>query len=300
MGGMAMLATKYNTTVPDLLSFMMNESGLDPAAHNKNGNASGLIQIMPSTLKGMKERKYESVKDIETVDDIRKLSIEKQVPIIDDYFDYTGLKKSGEVAKKEGRNVDMATLYSAVFLPAFKDKPNNFIMGIRPGETIDGKKSTDFLYGKTTYGRVYLDNNAFDIGSKITEWIDADGNTYKNPKDAQGKKVKPNKAEGGKGYYNKGDVGIKAGKFNNLVGAALDSDRQAKLQSLANTPSANESGQKLDEESIKNAQAREAAKIGSPQNTQNNIQVNQPSGLQQGRKDKPDDRNPQQKKADQR
>lgn len=34
----------------DLLTVMYFESGLDPAAHNKNGHASGLIQFMPDTL----------------------------------------------------------------------------------------------------------------------------------------------------------------------------------------------------------------------------------------------------------
>lgn len=37
----------------DLLAVMYYESGLNPAAHNKNGDASGLIQFMPETLKGM-------------------------------------------------------------------------------------------------------------------------------------------------------------------------------------------------------------------------------------------------------
>lgn len=35
----------------DLLLIMTSESGINPSSHNKNGGASGLIQIMPSTLK---------------------------------------------------------------------------------------------------------------------------------------------------------------------------------------------------------------------------------------------------------
>ena len=240
MAGLGVLSTKYNSTVPDLLSFMMNESGLNPAAHNKNGGASGLIQIMPSTLKGMKERGYKSVKDINTVDDLRKLSIEEQLPIIDDYFNYTQLEKSAKVAKEQGRNVDLATLYSAVFLPAFKDKPNDFIMGIKPGETVNGKKSSDIFYGKTTYGDVYLANNAFDKGSKVTK------------KDAKGK---PLEVEGGKGYFTKGDVGIKAGKFNDLVSQSL---------------SVNDSGLKIDQSSKENADLKEKLNKDKSSQTTNN------------------------------
>ena len=39
---------------PDWLMFVMNsESGLNPAAYNPNGGASGLIQFMPDTAKGL-------------------------------------------------------------------------------------------------------------------------------------------------------------------------------------------------------------------------------------------------------
>lgn len=37
----------------DILNVMAVESGLNPSAHNKNGNASGLVQFMPSTLKNL-------------------------------------------------------------------------------------------------------------------------------------------------------------------------------------------------------------------------------------------------------
>lgn len=37
----------------DILNVMAVESGLNPSAHNRNGNASGLVQFMPSTLKNI-------------------------------------------------------------------------------------------------------------------------------------------------------------------------------------------------------------------------------------------------------
>jgi chemotaxis protein histidine kinase CheA len=246
MAGLGLLATKYNSTVPDLLSFMMNESELKPDAYNSNGGASGLIQIMPDTFKGMKERGYKSVKNIETLDDLRKLSIVEQLPIIDDYFNYSQFEKSAKISKEQGKTVDLATLYSAIFLPAFKDKPNDFIMGIRPGETVNGKKAEDIFYGKTTYGHVYLDNNAFDQGSKVTK------------KDA---KNKPLEFEGGKGYFNKGDVGAKAGKHSKIVSQSL---------------SLNESGQNLNSQAIENKDLKKSMDKPAIQTTTNTI-VNAPS-----------------------
>src|SRR5579885_3389118 len=50
---LSQISSSVNMNPEDLLAVMYYESGLDPAAHNKNGNASGLIQFMPDTLKGM-------------------------------------------------------------------------------------------------------------------------------------------------------------------------------------------------------------------------------------------------------
>lgn len=55
----------------DLIAVMSYESGLDPAAHNKNGNASGLIQFMPDTLHGLGYKGTDS--DFRTLDAINQL-----------------------------------------------------------------------------------------------------------------------------------------------------------------------------------------------------------------------------------
>ena len=192
MAGLGAIATKYNTTEKDLLSFMMNESGLNPAAHNKNGNASGLIQIMPSTLADMKKRNYKSVQNLNDVSDIRKLSLTDQLSLIDDYFDAQGLKKSASLAQKEGRKVDLGTLYTTVFLPIYKDKSNDFIMGIKPGVTAPNGETADTLIVKgLTKGMVYNANAAFDLKGKE------------------------------KGYFTKGDVQEKASGFSSLVDTSL-------------------------------------------------------------------------------
>lgn len=61
----------------DLLAVMYYESGLDPAAHNKNGDASGLIQFMPSTLNAMGFAGKDS--------DFRQLDADKQLDYVNQY-----------------------------------------------------------------------------------------------------------------------------------------------------------------------------------------------------------------------
>lgn len=62
----------------DLLAVMFYESGLNPKAHNKNGNASGLIQFMPTTLKGLNYKGTHS--------DFRELDAEAQLDYVQKYI----------------------------------------------------------------------------------------------------------------------------------------------------------------------------------------------------------------------
>ena len=237
MSGLGVLATKYNTTEKDLLSFMMNESGLNPAAHNKNGNASGLIQIMPSTLVDMKKRNYKSVQNLNDVSDIRKLSLTEQLPLIDDYFNAQGLKKSAALAEKEGRKVDLGTLYTTVFLPIYKDKPNDYIMGIKPGVTAPNGETGDAVIAKgLTKGMVYEANAAFDL---------------------KGKK---------KGYFTKGDVQEKASGFSSQVDTALKTTGiNQQIQEI------NNSADKIDQSSKENKDLKSSAEAKSQTNVNNTI-----------------------------
>ena len=228
MSGIDSLAKKYNSTREDMLSFMMNESGLNPAAHNKNGNASGLIQIMPSTLEGMKKQgKYASVQNISSVEDIRNLTRTQQLPLIDDYFQAQGL--TGTKGK-----TDLGTLYTTVFLPIFKYSPENTVMGVNDGQTApDGTTSGKLIVKGLSMKSVYMANWGFDPGAKVTAWLDD-------------KKTKPAKIEGGKGYFTKGDVSAKAAKFSPMVQSALNesnidtmSQDNANMRTEASRPTVN-------------------------------------------------------------
>ena len=215
MAGVDALAKKYNTTREDLLSFMMNESRLNPAAKNITSptEASGLIQITKRTFADMKNRlKVPSLQNVSTLEDLRKLTIVEQLPIIDDYL---GIWKTGQNGK-----ANLATLYTAIFLPKFKDQPDDFILGIRRGTRApNGKTSDDELYkegGESfTYGMIYNANWTFDPGAA-------------------------------KGYFTKGDVGKKAEEFTPKVQAALQgsnigsmSQENTNLQTQASRPTVN-------------------------------------------------------------
>jgi hypothetical protein len=72
------MTTDLGMKPEDLISVMISESGMNAAAHNPNGNASGLIQFMPATLKGMG---YTG-----TPEEFRKLNGEQQIPWIQKYI----------------------------------------------------------------------------------------------------------------------------------------------------------------------------------------------------------------------
>jgi hypothetical protein len=61
----------------DLLNVMAVESGIDPTAHNANGNASGLLQFMPATLKGLgfhgTHADFRKMSSIDQLDYVKKL-----------------------------------------------------------------------------------------------------------------------------------------------------------------------------------------------------------------------------------
>lgn len=83
----------------DLLLVIESESNLIPSAWNRNGNASGLIQIMPFNMPGLGWTKGHEA--------FRQLSGEEQVPFIRRYF-----------LPHKGKLVNATAVYIATFLPA--------------------------------------------------------------------------------------------------------------------------------------------------------------------------------------
>ena len=125
----------------DLLNVMQLESGLNPAAINKQSNAVGLIQFMPKTLKGLG---YTG-----SYMDFSKLSGEEQLDYVKKYVQGHGKKF------RSAPHYYVANLYPvALNLPGVKkDDPNTIILEQNPQTITVGDK----IYSKKYY----------DIGSKI-------------------------------------------------------------------------------------------------------------------------------------
>lgn len=108
--GVTALAKKYNLDEDDLYAVMSFETGgtFDPAQKNLAGSgATGLIQFMPSTARGLGT----------TTDELAKMTRTQQLAYVDKYFSNKGI---------EGGNID--DLYMAILFPAAVGKPDDFVL----------------------------------------------------------------------------------------------------------------------------------------------------------------------------
>lgn len=131
------IAAKLKADPLDLLNVMLSESGVNPAAHNKGGDASGLIQFMPATLRGLGWTSGH--------EEFRKLSAVDQLEWVLKYF--TPYVKYG---------LDSAArIYLFTFLPA---------LGADPTSRQDGY----ILCGSQgPFARFYRDNAVLDTDKNL-------------------------------------------------------------------------------------------------------------------------------------
>ena len=93
---------------PDWLMFLMyNESGLDSTVVNKMGGATGLIQFMPATAKGL----------CTTTEQLRAMSNVEQLDYVYKYF-----------APYKNRITSAYDLYSICFMPIILGKPDSWVL----------------------------------------------------------------------------------------------------------------------------------------------------------------------------
>ena len=133
------LAKKYNVSAGDLLAVMSFETGgtFDPAQKNLAGSgATGLIQFMPSTARGLGT----------TTEDLARMSRTEQLKYVDKYLSNKGI---------EGGSI--SDIYMAVLFPAAVGKPDSFVLFGRGASTFG---STD--YSKPIY---YDQNRGLDINN---------------------------------------------------------------------------------------------------------------------------------------
>lgn len=115
MSGISGLSEKYNIPQNDILAMMDFETGgtFDPATKNMAGSgATGLIQFMPDTAKGLGT----------TTEELSKMSRSEQLEYVDKHFE-TNLK--GRLGTEGG---DISDLYMSVLFPVAVGKPDDFVL----------------------------------------------------------------------------------------------------------------------------------------------------------------------------
>jgi hypothetical protein len=102
------IAASLGTTSNALLAVMKQESGVNPAARNASGGATGLIQFMPDTARRLGT----------TTDELRKMDGVQQLDYVYKYYRMTGVG--------DGSAGD---LYMATFMPKYIGYPDNHVLG---------------------------------------------------------------------------------------------------------------------------------------------------------------------------
>ncbi len=126
------VAANLGVDEKDLIGIMKHESGLNPRAVNPMSRATGLIQFMPKTARSLGT----------SIDEIYKMSATEQLDLVEKYYKVNGVK-SGD---------DIGDLYMLTFMPAAKDKPDNFVLGNKGGGSVFGLSAA----------AVYNQNKGFD------------------------------------------------------------------------------------------------------------------------------------------
>ena len=130
------VAKNLQVSKKDLIAIMNHESGLNPAAVNPSSGATGLIQFMPATARGLGT----------STAALRKMSATQQLDYVEKYY-----------KNIRGKAKDVGDLYMYTFLPAAVGKPNNFVIG--------AKGSGSSVFG-ISQNSLYNQNKVFDKDNK--------------------------------------------------------------------------------------------------------------------------------------
>jgi hypothetical protein len=102
------VANNLGVSLEDLIGIMNHESGLNPAAVNPYTNATGLIQFMPNTAKGLGT----------SIEALKNMSAIEQLDYVEKFY-----------KPVVGKAKDIGDLYMYTFLPAAVGKPDDFVLG---------------------------------------------------------------------------------------------------------------------------------------------------------------------------
>ena len=151
LDGIQGIADKHNIKASELLGLIASESGFKPDALKESTGAGGLIQFKPEVAEEFGT----------TVDDIRKMSLSEQLPLIDKYL-----------SKNLPENATKSQLYGSVFMPSYADKDPDFQLLGSGDKFDDGEKITSSI--RARYERnsgLDLDGDGFitvgELGSRI-------------------------------------------------------------------------------------------------------------------------------------
>lgn len=125
-GAVADVSGDLGIDVKDIMAIMKHESEYNPQAVNPHTNATGLIQFMPDTAIGLGT----------SIQDLYKMTGTEQMEYVKKYLKKVGAKPGD----------DIADLYMLTFLPAAKNKPDNFVIGVKGSTKSIWKLSQDKLY----------------------------------------------------------------------------------------------------------------------------------------------------------
>ena len=110
------VARNLDISASDLMGLMASESGLNPKANN--GTHVGLIQFSASSARAAGTSQSE----------LLQMSRAEQMPYVQKYLENAGLPRGASAGQ----------LYTAVFLPAFVGKPNDFVVAAKDGSLPSG------------------------------------------------------------------------------------------------------------------------------------------------------------------
>lgn len=171
--GLSDLASRNGWDPSGIALIIYSESRFDPAAKNPKGSASGLIQFIESTAKALGT----------TTEEIRKMSAEEQLPLIEKYFQMT----------LKGRVPDRFEDYYFPVLGRtdLMGKPDETVIWTRGSDEYDGNTGLDRdKDGQITVGdiRAHMDSIAKKakgylvvgaaVGAEVLFWAAGAGLLY--------------------------------------------------------------------------------------------------------------------------
>ncbi len=149
------VASRIGVSLADLYKVMWKESGINTHAVNPISGATGLIQFIPSTAKGMGT----------SVHEIRNMTPLQQLSLVERYY-----------RPYAGRVKDYVDLYLVTFYPYALGKGDDYVFGSQNGTAEKNRNQNQVIANFSSRPDRLIDNKAFRAYAlaKTPAWIDAE------------------------------------------------------------------------------------------------------------------------------